>query len=54
MTVPDNSSATPYEIEFIFAQQNGLSQIVALDGDHYQLKPFEQLSLASVELVEKE
>lgn len=54
LTVPDNSSATPYEIEFIFAQQNGLSQIVALDGDHYQLKPFEQLSLASVELVEKE
>jgi hypothetical protein len=40
-----------FEVDFLFTDNSGLGHIVQADGDVYSLAEFEQLSLASVELV---
>lgn len=50
--LPDSVSVEPYEIQFIFTQENGLSQILSADGQVYPITEFERLSYDSVSVTE--
>jgi len=51
VTLPATSDIPQYGVRFVFSKQSGVSQILAADGDVYELTPFERLSFMSVEVV---
>lgn len=40
----------PYQVQFVFTMESGLSQTLVRESDAYQLTAFERLSLAAVEI----
>ena len=51
--LPDETSTGPYRVQFVFALGSGLSRILAVSSDQYELTPFERLALAAVEVQEQ-
>ncbi len=50
-TLPDESAISPYQVQFVFTLESGLSRIISQASDPaYVLTPFERLSLDSVEV----
>ncbi|MCE7989643.1 MAG: hypothetical protein DYG89_51505 [Caldilinea sp. CFX5] len=47
-TLPDGTTVQPYQVQFIFTAQSGLSRIVTQASDAYTLTAFERLTLADV------
>jgi Baseplate J-like protein len=48
--LPDETTVTPYRVQFVFTLESGLSRILAEAADEdYTLTPFERLSLGNVE-----
>jgi hypothetical protein len=48
--LPDGTAVSPYQVQFVFTSESGLSRILAQASDTYTLAPFERLSLSSVEI----
>jgi baseplate J-like protein len=51
--LPDETSTGAYRAQFVFALGSGLSRILAVSSDQYELTPFERLALAAVEVQEQ-
>ncbi len=51
-TLPDSVAVDPYEVQFLFTQENGLSQTLSADGQVYPLTAFERLSYDGVSVTE--
>ena len=50
--LPDAAAVAPYEIQFVFTQESGLSQTLLADGQEYPIAAFERLSYDSVGVTE--
>jgi hypothetical protein len=48
--VPQPEDISPYDVQFVFSMQSGLSHTLALSADAYTLTPFERLTLGGVEI----
>jgi hypothetical protein len=49
--LPDENAIGPYQAQFVFTQESGLSRILSqASDDAYMLIPLERLSLSGVEL----
>lgn len=51
-TLPDAAAVEPYEVQFVFTQENGLSQTVSADGQVYAITAFERLSYDGLSVTE--
>ena len=51
-TLPDATAVEPYEVQFVFTQENGLSQTLSADGQLYPITAFERLSYDNVSVTE--
>ena len=51
-TLPDTAGVSPYEVQFIFTQENGLIQTLTTDDHTYALTAFERLSFDNIIVTE--
>lgn len=50
--LPDAAGVQPYEVQFVFTQENGLSQTLSGDGQVYPITAFERVSYDNVTVTE--
>ena len=49
---PDAAAVAPYEVQFVFTQENGLSQALSADGQVYPIAAFERISYDGLSVTE--
>ena len=50
--LPDAAAVAPYEVQFVFTQENGLSQALSADGQVYPIAAFERISYDGLSVTE--